>query len=124
MVRVVLRASVLTGSIKRGRMTDSQAEQLPAATLLVIEDDQDTLDFYTYLLTAAGYRLLVAATGRGGLAHVATVAVDGVVLDRRLPDMDGLQVCRLLRDQLGASVPILLVSADKDPTLAAAAREA
>jgi two-component system OmpR family response regulator len=47
-----------------------------------------------------------------------------VLLDRRLPDMDGLALCRQIRAALGATIPILLLTADREPTLAAAAEEA
>jgi DNA-binding response OmpR family regulator len=91
---------------------------------LVVEDDPDTLEFYVALLEASGYRVLAAATGRAGLEHLSNPPIHGVVLDRRLPDIDGLLVCRRLRDRLGPNVPILIVTADHDPMLANAARAA
>ena len=93
----------------------------PVATLLVVDDDGDTLTLYTLLLETAGYRVLAAASGQAALRQFGTVPIHGVVLDRRLPDGDGLQVCRRLRDQLGAAVPIVVVSVDHDPVAAASA---
>ena len=93
----------------------------PSRTLLVIEDDCDTLALYTLLLETTGYRVLAAASGQAALRHLGTAPIHGVILDRRLPDGDGLQVCRHLRDRLGSSLPIVVVSVDHDRALAVAA---
>ncbi len=95
-----------------------------ATRILVVEDDLDTREFYEYLLTAEDYRVLSASTGQEALAHVAAQSVQGVVLDRRLPDVDGVNLCRLLRQRVEPHVPIIFVTADREPTLEAAARAA
>ncbi len=92
--------------------------------ILVVEDDLDTREFYEDLLIAEGYDVLAASTGQEALAHVAAQPVQGIVLDRRLPDVDGVDLCRLLRQRLGARVPIIFVTADRDPDLEATARAA
>ena len=92
--------------------------------ILVVEDDRDTREFYEDLLTADGYAVLGASTGQAALAHLAAQAVQAIVLDRRLPDRDGVQLCRLLRDHLDAQVPIIFVTADHEPGLEATARAA
>ncbi len=92
--------------------------------MLVVEDDLDTREFYEDLLIAEGYDVLAASTGQEALAHVAAQPVQGIVLDRRLPDVDGVDLCRLLRQRLGARVPIIFVTADRDPDLEATARAA
>ncbi len=103
-----------------GRMTST-----PQPTrMLVVEDDLDTREFYEDLLIAEGYDVLAASTGQEALAHVAAQPVQGIVLDRRLPDVDGVDLCRLLRQRLGARVPIIFVTADRDPDLEATARAA
>ena len=75
-------------------------------------------------MTADGYQVLGASTGQEALAHLARQAVQAIVLDRRLPDVDGVQLCRQVRDRLDAQVPIILVTADQEPALEAAARAA
>ena len=97
----------------------------PAARrVLVIEDDHATRVFYEYFLMADGYQVLGASTGQEALAHLARHAVQAIVLDRRLPDVDGVQLCRQVRDRLDAQVPIIMVTADQEPALEAVARAA
>ena len=94
-------------------------------TILVVEDDPDTREFYEALLRAAGYAVLSASSGQQTRALVATRPFDAVLLDYRLPDTIGsgvpdpigLDLCRELRAALGPDVPILLVTAGRDPML-------
>ena len=92
--------------------------------VLVVEDDLDTREFYEDLLVLEGYDVLAAGTGQAALAQVAAQTVQGIVLDRRLPDFDGVELCRLLRERVGSHVPIIFVTADRDPELEATARTA
>lgn len=93
-------------------------------TILVVEDDPDTREFFIDLLAFAGYRVLPAASGREGLARIAEMPVDAVLLDVRLPDIDGYTICRRIRDSNQGSVPILIVTANRNPDHEAMAREA
>ena len=93
-------------------------------TILVIEDDQDTVDFLELFLDMSGYQVQTAGTGAHGLALATAHTIAAVLLDRRLPDMDGVTVCERLRAQLGMVVPIILLTADHDPALHTAARDA
>ena len=86
-------------------------------TILIVEDDQETLEFYQLLLQIAGYTVRTAWSGRQARALVAARAVDGVLLDYRLPDTIGLELCQELRATLGPNVPILLVTGDREPLL-------
>ena len=65
----------------------------------------------------SGYRVVSARSGQQARALVASRAVGGVLLDYRLPDTIGLELCQELRATLGPDVPILLVTADRDPML-------
>jgi DNA-binding response OmpR family regulator len=47
-----------------------------------------------------------------------------ILLDRRLPDADGVELCRAFRAALGAAVPIIVITADRAPGLEATARAA
>jgi two-component system OmpR family response regulator len=78
--------------------------------LLVVEDDRDTRDFIRNGLTQAGHTVDVCADGRDGLIHATTAEFDLIVLDRMLPEVDGLTVLRTLR-AAGNRVPVLLLSA-------------
>ncbi|MBK8957011.1 MAG: response regulator transcription factor [Proteobacteria bacterium] len=78
--------------------------------LLVVEDDRDTREFIRNGLVQAGHSVDVAANGRDGLFVATTHEFDLVVLDRMLPEIDGLTVLRTLRAS-GSRVPVLLLSA-------------
>lgn len=95
-----------------------------ATTILVVEDDADTREFYELLLATEGYHVLAAGSGKAALAQVAARQPDGIVLDRRLPDIDGIDLCRLLRERVDGSVPIIFISADREPGLESSARAA
>jgi two-component system OmpR family response regulator len=78
--------------------------------LLVVDDDRALRDVLRRVLTLAGYDIRLAETGSQALAETATAAPDAVVLDIGLPDIDGLDVCRLLRQE-GNRVPVLMLTA-------------
>ena len=78
--------------------------------LLVVDDDRALRDVLRRALTLAGYDVRLAESGAAALADVASSAPDAVVLDVGLPDIDGLEVCRLLRRE-GNRVPVLMLTA-------------
>ena len=77
---------------------------------LVVDAEAASRRLLHVLLTGAGYQVVLAASGHEALEHAGVVQPDVVVLDPRLPDMDGLQLCRELR--AWSDVPIIIVSAD------------
>ncbi|WP_454255406.1 response regulator [Pseudomonas sp. Marseille-Q8238] len=77
-------------------------------TLLVIDDEAQIRKFLRISLVAQGYKVLEAANGTEGLAQAALARPDLVVLDLGLPDMDGQQVLRELREW--SQVPVLVLS--------------
>jgi len=79
------------------------------AKLLVIEDESPIRRLLRAALEGCGYRLLEAASGREGLAMAASHRPDLVILDLGLPDMEGLDVIRQLREW--TTVPIVILSA-------------
>lgn len=94
------------------------------ATVLVVEDDIETSMMYVDLLEMVGYSPVTAATGQEALDALARWSVDLVLLDRRLPDTDGVRVCATLRARHGSGLPVIMVTADTDPSLEAEARAA
>jgi two-component system, OmpR family, KDP operon response regulator KdpE len=78
-------------------------------TVLVIEDEAQIRRFLRATLTANGYRLLEATTAQEGLVQAATRQPEIVILDLGLPDLDGLEVTRRLREW--TTVPIIVLSA-------------
>src|SRR6195256_4429325 len=78
--------------------------------LLVVDDDRALRDVLRRALPLAGYRARLAGAGASALPEVAGPPPDAVVLDVGLPDIDGLEVCRLLRRE-GNRVPVLMLTA-------------
>ncbi|MBJ9976605.1 response regulator [Pseudomonas sp. S75] len=78
------------------------------ATLLVIDDEPQIRKFLRISLTSQGYKVLEAGTGGEGLAQAALNRPDLVVLDLGLPDIDGQQVLRELREW--SEVPVMVLS--------------
>jgi two-component system KDP operon response regulator KdpE len=81
--------------------------------LLVVDDEPPIRRLLRTSLCAQGYRVLEAATGRGALDLLAREALEIVLLDLGLPDLDGLEVIRRLRAS-GAKVPVVVLSSRGD----------
>jgi two-component system cell cycle response regulator DivK len=80
--------------------------------ILVVEDNARNMALLRDVLQATGYRTLQASTGREALALAAAHRPVLVLMDIRLPDMDGTEALRLLRrDARTASIPVLAVTA-------------
>ena len=80
-----------------------------AARVLVVDDEPNIIATMATLLRAQGYDVLPAMTARAGLDAVERERPDLLVLDLGLPDMDGVEVCRRVRQS--SSVPIVVLSA-------------
>lgn len=78
--------------------------------ILVVDDEPAVQASLGRLLRQAGYQVEGATDGRRGLAAIAEVAPDAVVLDVVMPGLDGLEVTRRLRD-MGDRTPVLLLTA-------------
>ena len=81
-------------------------------TLLLIEDDPGIRLVLRQALEDEGYRVLEAATGADGLRMAQGGQAECVLLDLRLPDMSGFEVCRQVR--AASFVPIIMVTAQTD----------
>jgi DNA-binding response OmpR family regulator len=81
-----------------------------AQQVLVVEDDAAIARLIEVELLEAGYRVTLAATGADGLAALEREQPDLMILDVRLPDIDGLSVCRSAR-RSGSRTPILMLTA-------------
>jgi DNA-binding response OmpR family regulator len=79
-------------------------------TILVVEDERSVARGLEYGLKAEGFAVLLAPTGKKALELVRAGGPHLVLLDVRLPDMSGFDVCRILREE-GRSLPILMVTA-------------
>jgi two-component system response regulator MprA len=78
--------------------------------VLIVDDDRALRDALRRALVLNGYETISAENGQEALTQLATLDPDAVVLDIGLPDVDGLEVCRRLRDA-GNRVPVLMLTA-------------
>jgi two-component system, OmpR family, alkaline phosphatase synthesis response regulator PhoP len=83
-----------------------------AQTILVVEDEQAIASFVSAYLRKDGFTVEMTASGREALTLVQSVAPALVVLDLMLPDLDGLEVCRRIRET--SSMPVLMLTARDD----------
>jgi two-component system KDP operon response regulator KdpE len=79
------------------------------AKVLVIDDDKSLLRALRLGLKAGGHEVVTAETGEHGISQTALVSPDVVILDIGLPDIDGLTVCKRIRQW--SDVPIIILSA-------------
>lgn len=80
--------------------------------ILVVEDEEDILALLHYNLVREGFRVSLASTGEEGLEIIAGDRPDLVVLDLMLPGMDGLQVCRALKESTDTrNIAVVMVTA-------------
>jgi len=87
--------------------------------ILVIDDDNGMTDLLTILLTPACSEVLTANTATDGIRLVHDQEPNAVILDLMLPEMDGWQVCKSIREI--SDVPILILSAIDTPGMVAQA---
>jgi two-component system KDP operon response regulator KdpE len=78
--------------------------------ILVIDDDPALLRVLRISLSARDYDVVVASNGAQGISEAALQSPDVVVLDLGLPDLDGIEVCRRIREW--SQVPVIVLSAD------------
>src|SRR5215475_10629470 len=83
-----------------------------AERVLVVEDDPRLAEMLSEYLGQAGFRVTVAPLGATALRVLEETDCDAVILDLMLPDMDGLNVCRQIRNT--ADTPVLMLTARGD----------
>ena len=82
-----------------------------SGSVLLIEDHQDIAEMVYAYLERRGYELDYAADGITGLHLAVTNSYDVIVLDLMLPGMDGIVLCRKLRDEAKRDTPLLMLTA-------------
>lgn len=82
--------------------------------ILVIDDSPTLRKLLRFYLKKKGYSVNEANNGKVGLDTIAKEPFDLVILDMQMPVMDGLEVLKTLKNKEGFSVPILILSADKE----------
>src|SRR5580704_12220128 len=80
--------------------------------VLVVDDEPDALELIKFNLKGAGYDVATAADGEEALKKARQLLPDLIVLDLMLPEVDGLEVCKILRrDPRVSSIPIIMLTA-------------
>ncbi|MES9855458.1 MAG: HD domain-containing phosphohydrolase [Sedimenticola sp.] len=96
-------------------MTKKSGNSLPVDSILIVDDTLASLKLLSELLIGQGYRVRPADSGKLALQSVRTVPPDLILLDIRMPDMDGYEVCeRLNADDKTADIPVIFISALDD----------
>jgi DNA-binding response OmpR family regulator len=87
-------------------------EQSIKGAILIVEDEPSLLETLEYNLTRQGYRVITASDGMMAVERARQEQPDLIVLDIMLPKLDGLEVCRILRQEM--NIPILMLTARAD----------
>jgi signal transduction histidine kinase len=84
-------------------------------SVLIVDDDERILDVFTKILSRHGYRVFSTQHGRQALKLIDEIHPDVIVLDVFLPDIDGVEVCRIVKEApLTWSVPVILITGLKE----------
>lgn len=84
-------------------------------TILIVEDDLDLAEMLNAYFRVQGYEVLMAAWGEDAVRMAHEKATDIILLDIRLPDIDGYEVCRRIRGQRRTeSIPIIFLTERRD----------
>jgi DNA-binding response OmpR family regulator len=112
--RATFRQTLLGNAADRGlRQNKKQVALAKSQSILVVEDEGSIASFIAMYLRKAGYAVRTAGTGAAAVEEVAAEVPTLIVLDLMLPDIDGIDVCRRIRQT--SDVPILMLSArDED----------
>jgi CheY-like chemotaxis protein len=95
-----------------------------AARVLLVDDQPDQVEMYHFALASSGFVVDAAGTGQQAIEGAREQHPDVIVLDLRLPDISGWDVCAILKgDPETASIPIIILTAAASPTLAQQAAE-
>lgn len=85
---------------------------MPKEKILIVEDDKNISKLVAYNLEKAGYECVIADTGEEALARLDRHEVHLIILDIMLPKMDGLEVCRALKqDARFKTIPVMMLTA-------------
>jgi CheY-like chemotaxis protein len=105
-------------------MTESRARRArrredDRPLILIVDDDPDLLDLVGEVLVERGYRVALSRNGEEALDSIERDVPDLVLLDMRMPVMDGWTFARHLRERHGRSIPIVVMTAAEDSKLRA-----
>ena len=80
--------------------------------VLLVDDDRDLIDVLTYILRREGYEVIAAYDGEQGWERFQEEGPELVVLDANMPGLDGMEVCRRIREI--STIPVIMLTARTD----------
>jgi DNA-binding response OmpR family regulator len=84
----------------------------PARTVLVVDDDETTVDHYARILRSEGFHVVTAMGAEDGYRAIAAGSVDAILLDVRMPHVDGLEFLQRLRREGTNPTPVAMLTGD------------
>jgi DNA-binding response OmpR family regulator len=86
-----------------------------AKRILIVDDNEFMVEVMTYILNNKGYDVIALHTGDEVFNTIKAIHPDLVILDMMLPDMDGRDICKLLKlNQSTKNLPVIMCSGDDD----------
>jgi DNA-binding response OmpR family regulator len=111
MMRGTAEARDVASSRRRATEADGAAPSPGAGRVLVIEDEPDVAELIRYNLSKEGFEVRVATNGIVGLKHARESRPDMILLDIMVPQMNGWEVCRRLKqDPDTRAIPVIMVT--------------
>jgi PAS domain S-box-containing protein len=110
----VVRLPLAQGAVQPS-VRPSASKQLPACRVLVIEDNRDGREMLGLLLRMSGYEVLEAASGQEGIRLAQQYSPAIGLVDIGLPDIDGYEIARRLRQMVGSAIRLVAVSGYGQP---------
>lgn len=90
---------------------------MPKPRILIVDDEKNIVEAVRYSLEKEGFRALIAADGARGLELARRELPDLILLDWMLPEMDGLEVCRQLKqDRRTHAIPVIMLTVKSQET--------
>jgi len=97
--------------------TARRTSQQMKPKILIVDDEPDVVQLIEYNLKSAGYDVMTATDGQDALQQARGSSPDLIILDLMLPEVDGLDVCKILRRDAGtAGIPIVMLTAKASET--------
>jgi two-component system, sensor histidine kinase and response regulator len=85
---------------------------IESVTILVVDDNEENLKVVSNLLREKGYRIALATDGKSAIKILATNKIDLILLDIMMPEMDGFEVCKILKEKPETKdIPIIFLTA-------------
>jgi two-component system alkaline phosphatase synthesis response regulator PhoP len=82
-------------------------DTLKGHTILLVDDEQDILNFLSYNLKKEGYKVFTATNGEEGVKMVQQIHPSLILMDVMMPKMDGIEACQVIRKDLNITQPII-----------------